>query len=559
MDDLLDDLLAERHPYTVSQSMGNYGEYEADKAYIKLTTLKKAAILALRNIYKVASHTFHVYLWDLMQGARTNDSHVFTRVKENHNQYLVQAKEADRQGLRLKPHSAKSTLDFLRRRFVKENSDQLIIKWMDILRHSRAPGVSLYEWCNSFAPLIRTYLRVTQGIDLSAEELQRVNKCITAQVTDFELAILAQANDKWKPITLADGSFDLDELKRDVSMADSKFSARKYKPTALILEYLVSRAAKQGVAAPTFVTNKSPPAKKRGTPDDGLKRGTKRFKAGRSRPTYSMEQDTWDDEGDEEADDADWEEDEAADDESSSTWDTLAFQQKATFPPCTTPYCKEKNIAHTHSTDRCYKIHPPKGKGSPSGGRHSLLFVKGKGKSKGKGKGKGKGKQSKGKGNRKGKNNKGKEPRGLGRVFDDTCHFCKQSGHFKAQCPKFLALSTTKSYERIRAKLPNDKVYVYDLLEDSVDAGVCGNCLCCECDWMTCTPPVETLLFHDASRSFVDDGMWDMVSAAKTNNLPLSKEMFLQTQGQAQDCWEDELYADDDHDAEADNSSEEDN
>jgi hypothetical protein len=62
MDELLDDLLAERHHlYTVSQSMGNYGEYEADKAYIKLTTLKKAALLALRNIYKVASHTFHVY------------------------------------------------------------------------------------------------------------------------------------------------------------------------------------------------------------------------------------------------------------------------------------------------------------------------------------------------------------------------------------------------------------------------------------------------------------------------------------------------------------------
>jgi hypothetical protein len=76
---------------------------------------------------------------------------------------------------------------------------------------------------------------------------------------------------------------------------------------------------------------------------------------------------------------------------------------------------------------------------------------------------------------------------------------------------------------------------------------------------MTCTPPVETLLFHDASRSFVDDGMWDMVSAAKINNLSLSKEMFLQTQGQTQDCWEDEDDAEDDHDAEADNSSEEDN
>jgi hypothetical protein len=125
-----------RHPYTVSQSVGNYGEYEADKAYIKLTMLKKAAILALRNIYKVASHTFHVYLWDLMLGARTNESHVFTRVKESRKQYLVQARLADASGLKLKPHSAKDTLDFLKKHFVKESSNQVIIKWMDILRHS---------------------------------------------------------------------------------------------------------------------------------------------------------------------------------------------------------------------------------------------------------------------------------------------------------------------------------------------------------------------------------------------------------------------------------------
>jgi hypothetical protein len=41
MDELLDDLLTERHPHTVSQSNGHYGEYEADKAYVKLSTLKK--------------------------------------------------------------------------------------------------------------------------------------------------------------------------------------------------------------------------------------------------------------------------------------------------------------------------------------------------------------------------------------------------------------------------------------------------------------------------------------------------------------------------------------
>jgi hypothetical protein len=83
--------------------------------------------LALRNIDKVASQTFHVYLWDLLQGARTNDSHVFTRIKESHNQYLVQPKLTDASGLRLKPHSAKDTLDFLKKHFVKESSDQLII------------------------------------------------------------------------------------------------------------------------------------------------------------------------------------------------------------------------------------------------------------------------------------------------------------------------------------------------------------------------------------------------------------------------------------------------
>ena len=55
---------------------------------------------------------------------------------------------------------------------------------------------------------------------------------------------------------------------------------------------------------------------------------------------------------------------------------------------------------------------------------------------------------------------------------------------------------------------------------------------------------VETLLFQEASRSFVDDGMWDMVSSAKSSNPPLSKEMFLQERGLADDHWEDDTYGD---------------
>ena len=90
---------------------------------------------------------------------------------------------------------------------------------------------------------------------------------------------------------------------------------------------------------------------------------------------------------------------------------------------------------------------------------------------------------------------------------------------------------------KIRAKLPNEKVYVYDLLEDSVDSDVCAHCLSTSCDWNTCTPPVENFLFQEASKSFVEDGMWDMVSEAKSSNPPLSKEILLQTHETEEDYW----------------------
>ncbi len=115
----------------------------------------------------------------------------------------------------------------------------------------------------------------------------------------------------------------------------------------------------------------------------------------------------------------------------------------------------------------------PKGKGSTPKGRNSLLFIfvffKGsKGKRKRISKGKGKEKLGKYTDHRKGKGSKGK---------DDTCHYCKQVGRYKAQWPKHAALTSKTSYERIRAKIPNEKSYVYDLREDSVDTDVCGSCL----------------------------------------------------------------------------------
>ena len=52
--------------------------------------------------------------------------------------------------------------------------------------------------------------------------------------------------------------------------------------------------------------------------------------------------------------------------------------------------------------------------------------------------------------------------------------------------------------------------------------------------------------------------MWDLVSTAKSSNPPLTKEVFLQERGSADDHWEDEAYGDQDDWGE-DDESEEDN
>ena len=116
---------------------------------------------------------------------------------------------------------------------------------------------------------------------LGDTELHRVNKCITSQITDFKQAILAQVSDKWKPITLAEGAFNLDDLKRDISASDAKFAVRKYKPTALILEYLTSRATRIQIPLPSFMTLKSASVKKKRTSDAQVDGNPKRFRKGR--------------------------------------------------------------------------------------------------------------------------------------------------------------------------------------------------------------------------------------------------------------------------------------
>ncbi len=126
---------------------------------------------------------------------------------------------------------------------------------------------------------------------------------------------------------------------------------------------------------PSFMLLKSATAKKKRSSDVQVDNHTKRFRKGRQRSLYLLDQDAEENEEQDDQQDDDWEDDQDPDVAGESDWDSLAFEQRKSFSHCTTPFRKEKNIAHTHSTDRCYKLHPPKGKGGSSKGSSSLLSV----------------------------------------------------------------------------------------------------------------------------------------------------------------------------------------
>ncbi len=189
----------------------------------------------------------------------------------------------------------------------------------------------------------------------------------------------------------------------------------------------------------------------------------------------------------------------------------------------------DKNVAHTHSTERCYKRQSPhKFAGSSrfvSKGKVSeaLLFKRS---------GKGKGEMGNGK--------DGKSASGKGST--PQCYFCLEWGHIKAHCPGFLRLAKNPEYTKIRSTLLMDhQIYCYDLLEDTVGCEVYQHCLQESCTYDTCESPVEMHLMQDSTNSFISDGMWDLVEEVKqwqaSAHPPLTKDMFLQQTFGREEKW----------------------
>ncbi len=159
---------------------------------------------------------------------------------------------------------------------------------MNILKHTRVVKQSIYEWCNSFTPLTRAYLRARDATVLYAMKTKKLNQCAAAQFTDFEQSVLVQTNEQWKASTLSLGDFNMDELKKDISSADANLT-RPYKPTTQIAEYLTARALRQGVAPPSFLTGVDQMSGKRKQEHKGKGGEKRRGKGGDRRSVYSME------------------------------------------------------------------------------------------------------------------------------------------------------------------------------------------------------------------------------------------------------------------------------
>ncbi len=68
---------------------------------------------------------------------------------------------------------------------------------------------------------------------------------------------------------------------------------------------------------------------------------------GRQRSLFLFDQDAEEEEDQDDLQDYDAEDAQDSVDAGESDWDSLAFEQRKYFSPCTTPFCKERNISHT--------------------------------------------------------------------------------------------------------------------------------------------------------------------------------------------------------------------
>ncbi len=242
-----------------------------------LDSMRSSLKLLLARIQKFTSHTFHVFIRDLVPGAKAGRSLLFTRIVEQQNQYLARNRATPTS----KPYSALDTLTFIQNHFVQENENAVHISWTVILLHTLELLQPLYQWQASFDPLTRKYDQ-SKGKDLSKTEYRTLKCLITKQIiTDDEKVILAGTDPTFTIENIDKGSFILRDFQDKLAANASRFQSKKYTPDSrIILTYLKVRAQEFNVPVPSFMKKRLPEKGKGSQPS---KRGRSNMQQNRVR------------------------------------------------------------------------------------------------------------------------------------------------------------------------------------------------------------------------------------------------------------------------------------
>jgi hypothetical protein len=178
--------------------------------------------LLLARIQKFTSHTFHVFLRDLIPGAKLGRSLLFTRVVEHRNQYLAKTRTA----VSAKEYSALDTLPFIESNYVQDNENSVHIAWTAILLHTREVLLPLYQWQTSFDPLTRKYEQA-KGKTLNRSEFRKLKCLIAKQITDEEKIILTGIDSSFTIENVDKGAYVLRNFQDKLASNASRFQSKK--------------------------------------------------------------------------------------------------------------------------------------------------------------------------------------------------------------------------------------------------------------------------------------------------------------------------------------------
>ena len=193
LDARIDDLIAETKTLLVQRAYNPWDQYDANKARAQIAEIKSAIQLSLTRIYQYTSNAFHVLLRYLIP--RAERSYLFTRIKGVRTEHILRQREWS-QGRRIagapaltleqqKAHSAFHTLSFIEDNYVDDDDDAPHTTWDKILKATREPKMSIYNWVDSFTVRILRHTESTSK-KLGKKKRIKVNKIISKQITDDE-------------------------------------------------------------------------------------------------------------------------------------------------------------------------------------------------------------------------------------------------------------------------------------------------------------------------------------------------------------------------------------